>query len=146
MIARCAVAVNLRSWNHKSVFAKLTPFKRRTLEAIGLACSAQCVVEEEPAFTNAALLSVSDSTLNTVSIGGADFAIPVDSCPVRRTDKTGLIAVACDVGLAETHLRKHVPSEALKTDIRVVVIASETTNTARRFARAVSQKVTTDAR
>jgi hypothetical protein len=145
MVACRAVAVNLRPGNHKSVFAKLTPFERRAPEAVGLACSAQSVVEEEPVFANAALLSVPDNTLNTVCFSGADFAICVDHCPVCRTDKAGLIAVACNVGTAETHLRKHVPSEALKADIMVVVIADETANTARRFARASSQKVTTDA-
>jgi hypothetical protein len=146
MVACCAVAVNFRSGNHKSIFAKLTPFERRTLEAVGLACSAHSIVEEEPIFANAALLSVSDSTLNAVSFSGADLTITVDNCPVCRTDNAGLIAVTCDVGVAETHLRKHVPSEALKTDIRVVAIANETANTARRLTRAVSQKITTGAR
>jgi hypothetical protein len=91
-------------------------------------------------------LSVSDSTLNAVSIGGADFTVAVGYSPVCRTDKAGLIAVACDVGVAEAHLRKHVPSEALKTDISIVVIANETANTAFGLTRTISQKVTTDTR
>lgn len=144
MVASCAVAVNFRSGNQESVFAKLTPFERRAREAVGLACSAQSIVEEEPVFANDALLSVSESTLNTVSFSGADFTICVDHCPVCRTEKAGLIAVACDVRIAETHFRKHVPSEALKADIIVVIIAHKTADTARRLAGAVSQKVTTD--
>ncbi len=138
MIASCAVAVNFRLGNQESIFAKLASFERGTFEAAGFACSADRIVEEESVFANAALLSVSDSTLDAVFFGDADFTHLVDKCPIGRTYKTRLVAVACDVEIAEANLRKHVPSKTLKANIMVVFIAEETTNTANGLARAVS--------